>query len=241
MPFELNGFLKTPAPTPKNKPSQFSHLVCTERDLIGIHEETNRLLFLSSTSDFEEVVSINGHLMRKNQAMTVYSRLVDAHIYLIKRWVLNFLCHNEGFSTLKGELLPYIIRKQLSRPGPGAIDGGDNLFSTTLADEKSSDSDIFSVSIIFRKWTRRSANLLTFYVRFWFSSSSTPSCRPRSAKRRCSTTRAPADRTMRTGFAVTRVGRPKMCLAFASTRRSTIVRPTKRYLPSGSDCSRKSH
>lgn len=77
--------------------------------------------------------------------MTIHSRLVDAHIYLMKRWVIHFLCHNEGFSTLKGELLPYIIRKQLSRPGPGAIDG-DNPFSTTISDDKS--DDIFSVGLM---------------------------------------------------------------------------------------------
>lgn len=114
-----------------------------ERDLIGIHEETNRLLCLASTSDFEEVMSLPGHLLRKNQSLVIHSRLVDAHIYIIKKWVIDFLVNNEGFSTFKGELLPYIIRKQMSRPGPSASDG-DKPFSAVNVNVKV--DDIFDVS-----------------------------------------------------------------------------------------------
>ncbi|XP_055917611.1 translation initiation factor eIF-2B subunit gamma [Eupeodes corollae] len=95
-----------PGPKNKHKP---------ERDLIGIHPDCNRLLFLASTSDFEEVMGVNGHLMRKYGKMTVFTRLVDSHIYVMKRWVLDFLKRKENFSTLKGEFLPYIIKKQMSR------------------------------------------------------------------------------------------------------------------------------
>ena len=62
-----------------------------ERDLIGIHEDTKRLLFLASTSDFEETMSLPGHLLRKNESICIHSRLVDAHIYIIKKWIVNFL------------------------------------------------------------------------------------------------------------------------------------------------------
>lgn len=71
-----------PGPKSKHKP---------ERDLIGIHPDTNRLLFLASTSDFEESMSVNAHLLRKNGKMTIFSRLVDSHIYVMKNWVLDFL------------------------------------------------------------------------------------------------------------------------------------------------------
>lgn len=71
-----------PGPKTKHKP---------ERDLIGIHPETRRLLFLASASDFEEVMNVNAHLLRKNSKMTIYSRLVDSHIYAVKKWVLDYL------------------------------------------------------------------------------------------------------------------------------------------------------
>ncbi|XP_075165309.1 eukaryotic translation initiation factor 2B subunit gamma [Haematobia irritans] len=95
-----------PGPKTKHKP---------ERDLIGIHPETRRLLFLASASDFEEVMNVNAHLLRKNGKMTIYSRQTDSHIYVMKKWVLEFLKKNENFSTLKGEFLPYLIKKQMAK------------------------------------------------------------------------------------------------------------------------------
>ncbi|XP_011188620.1 translation initiation factor eIF-2B subunit gamma [Zeugodacus cucurbitae] len=95
-----------PGPKTKHKP---------ERDLIGIHPDSNRLLFLASTSDFEEVMSVNAHLLRKNGKITIFSRLVDSHIYVMKKWTIDFLLKKENFSTLKGEFLPYLIKKQMSK------------------------------------------------------------------------------------------------------------------------------
>jgi len=74
----------TTVPGPKMK-----HI--PERDLIALHPETKRLLFLSSTSDFEEKMSLPGHLLRKRGKIAVHSRLVDSHIYIMKKWVVDFL------------------------------------------------------------------------------------------------------------------------------------------------------
>lgn len=47
----------------------------------------------------------------------IHSDLVDAHVYLVKKWVVDYLGKTaDRFSTLKGELLPFIIKKQMSRP-----------------------------------------------------------------------------------------------------------------------------
>lgn len=87
-----------------------------ERDLIGINPSTSRLVFLASTSDFEEEVSLPGHLLRRNGKIEMHSGLVDTHIYVIKKWVVEFLKNSQGLSTIKGELLPFIVKKQMSRP-----------------------------------------------------------------------------------------------------------------------------
>lgn len=71
-------------PGPKSKQK-------AERELIAIHPDTRRLLYMASSSDFEEVVPMNGHLMRKNQHMIMYSRMNDSHIYLMKKWTLDFI------------------------------------------------------------------------------------------------------------------------------------------------------
>ncbi|XP_029155359.1 translation initiation factor eIF-2B subunit gamma [Nylanderia fulva] len=97
----------TPGPKNKQKP---------ETDLIGIDNNTGRLVLLASASDFEETFNISQRLLRKHTSFTVHSKLMDAHLYVINKWVLDFLVFNKNFTTLKGELLPYIVSKQLSRP-----------------------------------------------------------------------------------------------------------------------------
>ncbi|CRK96937.1 CLUMA_CG010346, isoform A [Clunio marinus] len=96
-------------PGPKAKHKQ-------ERDLVGINSENDRLLFLASTSDFEDVMTLPAHLLRSHGKISIHSGLVDAHIYLVKRWVVDYLAESDRFSTIKGELLPFIIKKQMSRP-----------------------------------------------------------------------------------------------------------------------------
>lgn len=90
-----------PGPKTKYKPGRLScdftkpviHLInlILERDLIGISMDDQRLLFVASTSDFDEVVQLPGHLLRRNQRFKVYSRLLDTHIYLMKKWIIDFL------------------------------------------------------------------------------------------------------------------------------------------------------
>ncbi|XP_054009721.1 translation initiation factor eIF-2B subunit gamma [Hylaeus anthracinus] len=103
----------TPGPKNKQKP---------ETDLIGIDNETGRLIFLASASDFEETINISQILLKKHTSFTIHSKLMDAHLYVINKWVLDFLVHNKNFSTLKGELLPYIVSKQLSKPPKQCMD-----------------------------------------------------------------------------------------------------------------------
>lgn len=96
-------------PGPKIKAKQ-------EKDLVGINTDNNRLLFLASTTDYQENVALPAHLLRANGKIKMFCGLSDSHIYLMKRWVLDYLAKSEKFSALKGELLPFVIKKQLSKP-----------------------------------------------------------------------------------------------------------------------------
>jgi len=71
-----------PGPKSKHKP---------ERDVIGIHAATQRLAFLSAASDCEETLNIQRHLLQNRGRLDVYSRLVDAHVYVLKKWVIDYL------------------------------------------------------------------------------------------------------------------------------------------------------
>ena len=78
--FESN--VTVPGPKSKHRP---------ERDLIGIQPVSGRLLFLAAISDFEEIMNVNAHLLRKNGKMIIYSTLLDSHIYAMKKWIIDFL------------------------------------------------------------------------------------------------------------------------------------------------------
>ena len=64
-----------------------------ERDLVGLDPQTSRLVFLASVSDFDDVVPLSRKLMRKHKRISMFSRLTDAHLYIVKHWVVQFLAH----------------------------------------------------------------------------------------------------------------------------------------------------
>ena len=100
-------WIELPGPKTKSKP---------DRDLVCIDKETQRLVFLASASDFEENVTIPRMLVKKFDAISMYSRLLDAHVYVMKQWVMDYLVESDKFTSVKGELIPHIVKKQLSKP-----------------------------------------------------------------------------------------------------------------------------
>ncbi|KAJ4450126.1 translation initiation factor eIF2B subunit gamma isoform X2 [Periplaneta americana] len=105
-PQPSDNTLVTPGPKSKFKP---------ERDLVGLDEKTSRLVFVGSVSDFDSEVPISREIMEKHPVIDMYSKITDAHFYIFKKWVVDFLVHKKNISTLKGELLPYLVKKQASK------------------------------------------------------------------------------------------------------------------------------
>ncbi|XP_077298702.1 eukaryotic translation initiation factor 2B subunit gamma [Arctopsyche grandis] len=122
-------FIQCPGPSSKVKP---------ERDLVGIDKETQRLVFFASASDFEEEMKLPRALLKKHPVLSMHSKFLDAHVYIFKKWVLDFLDAKKHFSTIKGELLPFIVKKQLSKPTPNHSD--EERLSKKVIDE----ADIFN-------------------------------------------------------------------------------------------------
>lgn len=122
-------FIQCPGPSSKFKP---------EKDLIGIDKETERLVFFASASDFEETLKLPTALLKKHPVLSIQSRLLDAHVYIFKKWVLDVL-ESKNFSTIKGELLPFIVKKQLSKPPVATSDDDKNQQKNKTADK----TDIF--------------------------------------------------------------------------------------------------
>lgn len=106
-PHNDSGPLVVPGPKSKQKP---------ERDLIGIDVQTNRIVFLASASDFETDITLPTGLLRKHTNIKIYSNLIDSHVYVLKQWVIKYLTTDKKFTSIKGDLLPHVIKKQLTRP-----------------------------------------------------------------------------------------------------------------------------
>lgn len=100
-------WIELPGPKSKSKP---------DRDLVCIDKETQRLVFLASASDYEENVTLPRLLIKRFDSLSIFSRLLDAHVYVIKNWVVDYLVDSEKFISIKGELIPFIIKKQISKP-----------------------------------------------------------------------------------------------------------------------------
>ena len=81
-----------PVPGPKSKSKA---MITGDGDLVGINpDNNNRLCFLTSKADLEDVVSIRRSVLKEHPRLVVHSDLMDAHCYIMESWVLNILKAN---------------------------------------------------------------------------------------------------------------------------------------------------
>lgn len=102
---------------------------------MGVDAQTNRLVFLASASDFEENLTLKKSLLNKHTNIKLYSSLTDSHIYVMKNWIIKYLEHESSFSTIKGELLPHIIKKQMSKQPKAVEDKTASVINTEVCND----------------------------------------------------------------------------------------------------------
>ncbi|CAH1772663.1 unnamed protein product [Owenia fusiformis] len=123
--------LMAPSPDPTGElPSPGTKKKKIERDFIGTDEKGYRLLFMASEADYEEKVSFRRSVLKRHPHMRIQTRLMDGHLYIMKKWVLDLLLSDRSISTLKGEFIPYLVRKQFSKPKPKDTDPENSMVHT---------------------------------------------------------------------------------------------------------------
>ncbi|KAK1165249.1 translation initiation factor eIF-2B subunit gamma [Acipenser oxyrinchus oxyrinchus] len=85
-----------------------------QRDFVGVDSSGKRLLFMANEADLDEELVIKKSIMRKHPRMHIKTGLVDAHLYCLKKSVVDFLADNKSITSIRGELIPYLVRKQFS-------------------------------------------------------------------------------------------------------------------------------
>lgn len=73
------------------------------------------MVFLASASDFETDLKLPTSLLKKHTSLKIHSNLIDSHVYILKNWVIKYLRTQDNLLSIKGELLPHIVKKQLAR------------------------------------------------------------------------------------------------------------------------------
>ncbi|XP_066481164.1 translation initiation factor eIF2B subunit gamma [Tiliqua scincoides] len=87
-----------------------------QRDFIGVDGTGKRLLFMENEADLDEEIVIKRSILQKHSRMHIRTGLMDAHLYCLKKYVIDFLVENRSFTSIRGELIPYLVRKQFSNP-----------------------------------------------------------------------------------------------------------------------------
>jgi len=81
-----------------------------ERDLVGLAGD--QICLLSAEADVEERLQVPRKVCALHPRVTVLSGLQDCHLYIMKRWILDYITANRNISTVKGELLPALVSYQ---------------------------------------------------------------------------------------------------------------------------------
>ncbi|XP_058536328.1 translation initiation factor eIF-2B subunit gamma isoform X2 [Ochotona princeps] len=101
-----DGLLPVPGQKGKKKAEQ--------RDFVGVDSTGKRLLFMANEADLDEELVIKGSILRKHPRIRFHTGLVDAHLYCLKKYIVDFLMENKSITSIRSELIPYLVRKQFS-------------------------------------------------------------------------------------------------------------------------------
>ncbi|XP_028417670.1 translation initiation factor eIF-2B subunit gamma-like [Dendronephthya gigantea] len=114
----------------------------TQRDIIGLDGQQNRLLIFDAEDDLDEILTLHKSLLKRFPYVNIKSDLLDGHLYIIKKWVVDFLISNKSINSIKGELIPYLIKKQY-RKNKKCVEPQD-LASSKEVMEEDTKNDIFN-------------------------------------------------------------------------------------------------
>ncbi|KAG1668937.1 Translation initiation factor eIF-2B subunit gamma [Nymphon striatum] len=97
-----------------------------EKDIIGLEISTGRLFSLASEADYDDVIHIRKSILKKHPRIRYTDDLSDAHLYIFRKWVLDYLRHDKNISSIKGELVPLLLKKQFESSKDNEVSASDS-------------------------------------------------------------------------------------------------------------------
>lgn len=85
----------------------------------------NKVVFMYSERDLKSKLRVRNRELALHPSIQVYSCYLDTHVYIFKRYAIEFMEEHADKVLLKGEIIPLLIYKQFSKGN--LRDGSDNL------------------------------------------------------------------------------------------------------------------
>lgn len=116
-----------------------------EKDVVGLDDQ--RLCLFTAEADIEEAVTVKNKVFRMHPRIRIHTNFQDAHLYIIKKWVCDYISFDKTVTTIKGEVIPKLVTKQFSKQTKNKNKSSDDDFSSTpradllsfIPDDKTTD------------------------------------------------------------------------------------------------------
>lgn len=82
-----------------------------DQEIVAVGEE-GRLLLKSPLLEIDETIEIHKALLNKSSSFRLRNDLFDMGIYLFSFWILEHVQNNKRISSIKSDLLPFLIDRQ---------------------------------------------------------------------------------------------------------------------------------
>eukprot|EP00283_Hemiselmis_rufescens_P012126 CAMPEP_0173436988 /NCGR_PEP_ID=MMETSP1357-20121228/17787_1 /TAXON_ID=77926 /ORGANISM="Hemiselmis rufescens, Strain PCC563" /LENGTH=420 /DNA_ID=CAMNT_0014402143 /DNA_START=21 /DNA_END=1283 /DNA_ORIENTATION=+ len=112
-------------------------------DFVGLDEKGSRLLYIKPVADVEDKLTVPKRQLMQYPNMKVTKKMLDAHLYIFSRWVLDLLDQEKDIASIKTELVPFLVNQAQfdTKPVPGqpalarSDCGDDSIIGTPVARE----------------------------------------------------------------------------------------------------------
>ncbi|XP_047123195.1 translation initiation factor eIF2B subunit gamma isoform X1 [Hydra vulgaris] len=99
--------------TAANQHKSASHI--GNKDVVSIDTQENRLLYFANEGDIEsDNIVFKKSMMKRYSNIKLLTNLVDCHLYIMKKWILEYIASNNKLENIKSDAIPLIVRKQFS-------------------------------------------------------------------------------------------------------------------------------
>lgn len=98
----------------KGKGPRLARIDEEDGEFLGLCDD-GRLVIKTPGFEVEEAFSMSKHLLHRCGSLQLRRDLLDAGCCVLSRWVLQFVKARQSLSSLRSDVLPYIVRRQFQR------------------------------------------------------------------------------------------------------------------------------